>query len=62
MIAQENVTSILTTCNVVEKGVKKCEKFWPSEGEDNSHYLDKGTTVKIVGEKHITDHLIARTF
>ena len=32
MIAQEQVTLILTTCNLAEKGRTKCEKFWPDEG------------------------------
>ena len=34
MIAQENVTLIVTTCNTVEKGSKKCHRFWPSDSLD----------------------------
>jgi protein tyrosine phosphatase len=29
MVVQEKVTLIVTTCNLVEKKVEKCEKFWP---------------------------------
>ena len=29
MIAQENVTLIVTTCNLEEKGRSKCHQFWP---------------------------------
>ena len=29
MIAQENVTLIVTTCNITEKGRSKCHQFWP---------------------------------
>ena len=31
MISQENVTLIVTTCNTVEKGSKKCFRFWPND-------------------------------
>ncbi len=37
MVAQENVTLIVTTCNVTEKGRPKCHHFWPlSEAEKAS--------------------------
>lgn len=31
MVAQENVTLIVTTVNVMEKGQPKCFQFWPNE-------------------------------
>lgn len=31
MVLQENVTLIISTCNLVENGIQKCEKFWPDE-------------------------------
>ena len=30
MVSQENVTLIVTTCNVVENGRSKCHQFWPT--------------------------------
>ena len=33
MAAQENVTLIVTTCNLKEKGRTKCHQFWPLEKE-----------------------------
>ena len=37
MIAQENVTLIVTTCNVVEKGRAKCAHFWPLSADQRAH-------------------------
>ena len=48
MILYENVTLIVTTCNLVEKKIIKCEKFWPDyKSSDNGfeNLLDKYTTV-----------------
>ena len=39
MISEFNVTLIVTTCNLAEKGRTKCHKFWmsPSDvGEDQT--------------------------
>ena len=35
MVSQENVTLIVTTCNLKEKGRTKCHKFWPAEYDQN---------------------------
>jgi hypothetical protein len=43
MVIQENVTLIVTTCNLVEKGVLKCEKFWPDVSEN---FAGKSTSVQ----------------
>ena len=29
MIIENNVTCVVSTCSLVEKGVSKCNKFWP---------------------------------
>ena len=34
MVSQENVTLIVTTCNVVEKHQSKCHHFWPLSEAD----------------------------
>jgi hypothetical protein len=31
MVIQEDVTMIVTACNLVEGTQIKCEKFWPDE-------------------------------
>ena len=36
MIAQENVTLVVTTCNLVEKMRSKCHRFWPEEPQLDS--------------------------
>jgi protein tyrosine phosphatase len=34
MVAEQNVTLIVTTCRLKEGGRAKCAKFWPEEGDD----------------------------
>lgn len=36
MVSQENVTLIVTTCNVVENGRSKCHEFWPNDMQEGS--------------------------
>ena len=31
MVVQENVTMIVSTCNLVEGKIQKCEMFWPDK-------------------------------
>ena len=31
MILENNVTMIVSTCNIKEKGAPKCEQFWPND-------------------------------
>ncbi|GMS88803.1 hypothetical protein PENTCL1PPCAC_10978, partial [Pristionchus entomophagus] len=44
MIWQEKSKSILMLCNIVEQGKKKCEQYWPTEGEATYGHV----TVKVV--------------
>lgn len=37
MVSQENVTLIVTTCNVYEAKRPKCHHFWPLEAEDSQN-------------------------
>ena len=36
MVSQENVTLIVTTCNVYEQRRPKCHQFWPNEPHQTS--------------------------
>ena len=45
MVYQENVTLIVTTCNLIEKRILKCEKFWPDLQENFSKLMDPSLSV-----------------
>lgn len=61
MVAQENVKLIVTTCNVVERGVRKCEKFWP-ELNTKVQAMDEGCSIVYQGEQKLSQHCFKRTF
>ena len=67
MISEFNVTLIVSTCNLTEKGRTKCHKFWPGEDAETAA-LEKeldfvGITVKPVGgDIKLTPNLILRKF
>ena len=51
MVAQENVTLIVTVCSEIENGRVKCHPFWPSDqsdegNEDPMDFADISATVK----------------
>jgi protein tyrosine phosphatase len=52
MIAQENVTLIVTTCNLKEKGRTKCHQFWP-------YTVDSNNPVSLANEKAFNEDLEA---
>ena len=68
MVSQENVTLIVTTCNVVEKRTPKCHQFWPPvhtniQAEFDEGLSNVGITVQPSGETiQITEHLFLRKF
>ena len=75
MISQENVTLIVTTCNLKEKMRTKCHRFWPAEPEANNpvsianekDYVERmeaaGLNVEISQpDVELTPHLVLRRF
>ena len=68
MITQENVTLIVTTCNLQEKGRTKCHQFWPPVHTNQAPAWESALqsvniTVELVGEPvTITPFLIIRKF
>ena len=42
MVSQENVTLIVTTCNVVEKNRPKCHQFWPPNHPNHVNHWEQG--------------------
>jgi len=50
MISQENVTLIVTTCNLKEKGRTKCHQFWPFDTSNKD-------PVALANEKAYTEQL-----
>ena len=71
MVAQENVTLIVTTCNTTEKGSRKCHRFWPNDSNqfEFSNDTDLNDTMRNYGievtssgaNQNLTDHLILRS-
>ena len=51
MVAQENVTLIVTTCNTIEKGSHKCHRFWPNDSNqfEFSNETDLNDTMRNYG-------------
>ena len=52
MVSQENVTLIVTTCNVFEKGQPKCAQYWPTGTDDGplkAALAKVGITVEVSG-------------
>lgn len=62
MIAEEDVTIIITTCRLAEGGRPKCQKFWP-EMENSMSDLPGMTITPVKQEKLTASGLITkRTF
>lgn len=47
MIYQENVSLILTLCNLVEGGRSKCEKYWTEENETCTYTSKENMSIEI---------------
>ena len=65
MVVQEDVTMIVTTCNLIEGTQIKCEKYWPDESNHSmiGKKLDIGLTVtKCAQDVSLSPHLIIREF
>jgi len=62
MIVQENVTLVVSTCNLIEDGRSKCEKFWPSDCTELKHLKDTGIKVSLNGSEQLSPTLTLRTF
>jgi protein tyrosine phosphatase len=46
MIVQENVTLVISVCNLFEDNRHKCEKYWPDEKETMRPLKNSGIVVK----------------
>ena len=51
MVAQENVTMVVTTCNLTEGNKVKCAKFWPCSESDIAKRIDNDMSVVADGEQ-----------
>ena len=48
MVVQENVTMVVTTCNLKEGARDKCAQFWPDSVQDEVRRLDSDMSVTAV--------------
>ena len=66
MILHDNVTLIVTTCNLIEGTTVKCEQFWPDEQDCEDFAvkkLDYGVMITHAApEVKLSPHLILRQF
>ena len=62
MIVQENVTLVVSTCNLIEDGRSKCEKYWPSAGKEFKFTLGEGIKVEGKSEEQLSPTLVLRKF
>ena len=60
MIHEQNVTLIVSTCNLIEKGVNKCERFWPEKDMVKLIFSYDELRVTVIEEKNITQFLDIR--
>uniref|UniRef100_A0A915D2L0 Tyrosine-protein phosphatase domain-containing protein n=1 Tax=Ditylenchus dipsaci TaxID=166011 RepID=A0A915D2L0_9BILA len=57
MIWQENCSSILMLCSVMETGKKKCEQYWPEKTQETinvANLMIKNLEVSLQGEVQVT--------
>ena len=56
MVWQEKAKSIVMLCNLIETGKKKCEKYWPDDGQPLQ--LACKLNVRFIKKENLEAHLV----
>lgn len=60
MIVQENVSLVISVCNLFEDNRPKCEKYWPDDKETVRHLKSSGIVVTPSSIEQLSQHLTLR--